>query len=147
MNGPARLRSDPAAALVAALLCASLLSCQGGSARRALLEHRAQHSVELLSWADRGDGALVISLRIQGPVHSTLEVLTVEVLGLDGTGETVMSEWVTLDISEMVRGTPFDKTVVLDAEGAVLEGLAVDLHPVPDADTQRRLEELEGISD
>jgi len=112
-----------------------------------LLEHRAQHSVELLSWADRGDGALVISLRIQGPVHSTLEVLTVEVLGLDGTGETVMSEWVTLDISEMVRGTPFDKTVVLDAEGAVLEGLAVDLHPVPDADTQRRLEELEGISD
>jgi len=147
MNGPARLRSDPVAALASALLFASLLSCQGGSARQALIEHRAQHSVELRSWADRGDGTMVVSLRIQGPVHSSLDVLTVEILGFDGTGDTVMNEWLTLDIGEMVRGTPFDQTVVLDTKGVALEGLALDLHPIPDAEAQRRLEELKGIPD
>ena len=147
MNDPARLLFDPVAALACALLCASLLSCQGGSARQALLEHRAQHSVELQSWADRGDGTMVVSLRVQGPVHSLLDVLTVELLGFDGAGKAVLSEWFTLDISEMVRGTPFDRSLVLETTGAQLEGIAVDFHPVPDAEVQRRLVELEGIPD
>jgi hypothetical protein len=147
MNDLGKSLFDPVAALVCVLLCASLVSCQGGNARQALLERRVQHSVELRSWADRGDGTMVVSLRVQGPVHSPLDVLTVELLGFDGAGETVMNEWLTLDISEMVRGTPFDKTLVLDTRGAVLEGLALDLHPNPDAEVQRRLVELEGIPD
>jgi len=133
--------------VAAALLCVSLLSCEGGNAREALLEHRAQHSVELRSWADRGDGTMVVSLRVQGPVHSSLDVLTVELLGFDGAGEAVLGEWLTLDISEMVRGTPFDRSLVLETKGAQLEGIALDFHPIPDAEVQRRLVELEGISD
>jgi hypothetical protein len=90
---------------------------------------------------------MIVVVRVQGPVHSTLDVLTVELLGFDAAGDEVLSEWVELDLGDMVRGTPVDKTLVLDTRGAALEGIAVDLHPVPDAEAIAHLAELEGVPD
>ena len=81
----------------AVLLTVGVVGCRQGDAHETLLADRAAHSVELLSWADRGDGTLVASLRVQGPVYSTLDVLTIEVQGRDPGNKVVMSEWVTID--------------------------------------------------
>jgi capsular exopolysaccharide synthesis family protein len=141
-----RSRSDAVAivALVAFGL-AVLSGCQTADERTALLEDRAQYSVALTSWADRGDGTLVASVRITGPVRSELEILTFEIQGRDGQDSIIMSQWATVDLSEMLRGTPIEKTLILDSDGLPLEGLAVDLHSDPAPEVLSKLKELEGM--
>jgi len=129
--------------LAIAVLAVVGVGCREGDPGQTILEDRAAHSVELLSWADRGDGTLVASVRVRGPVYSSLDMLTVEVQGRDAGDRVVMSEWVTLELSEMVRGTPFETTLFLDTGGSAPEGLAVLMHRDPDEQTRKRLKELQ----
>ena len=138
---PPRSRSDrilPLAVLWAAVLSA----CGGGDPTQALIENRAQHAVELLSWADRDDGSIAVTLRIQGPVHSKINQLTVEIQGRDATDAVTLSEWVSLDLSGMERGTPFEQTLVIEPGGADVDGLALDMHIDAAPEIRDRLVEL-----
>ena len=143
MGTPRKSPFEITAVLAIAVILASVVACRTGDDRQALIEDRAAHSVELLSWADRGDGTLVASLRVQGPVHSNLDVLTVEVQGRDAADAVVMSEWVTVDLSEMVRGTPFETTLFLETGGSAPEGLAILMHAEPTPEIRDRLKELQ----
>jgi hypothetical protein len=131
--------------VVTAIALASVAGCGASDPRTAVLEDRALYSVALTSWADRGDGTLVASVRISGPVHSKLRELTFEVQGRDAQNEIVLSEWVTVDLSEMVRGTPLEQSLILETYGLPLEGLAIDLHPNPDPEALTELEELREV--
>jgi hypothetical protein len=99
--------------------------------------------VELTSWAVREDGTIVVDLNVKGPVRSPLKILTVEIrrLGLDGS--TLSSDWVTIDLSQMVRGSGFQKTVMLPAGGQEPAGLGLLLHPVPASEILPKLRELQ----
>lgn len=142
MDRPTR----PLWTLLGALFCLSgMLSCQERGGQALILEERSRYSVELLSWADRGDGTLAATLRITGPVHSSLQVLTVEIRR-NGPGEVHQgSDWISLDLSEMVMGTALEKTIFLPSGTVSPDSLGVKLHLEPSPEVLPRLKELQGV--
>ena len=127
---------------MAILSLAVLTACGGGDPTQALIENRAQHVAELLSWAERDDGAIAVTLRIQGPVHSKIKQLTVELQGRDATDAVTLSEWVSLDLAGMERGTPFERTIVIEPGDADVDGLALDMHLDAPPEIRANLPEL-----
>lgn len=137
-------RFKPAVVAVFAAL-AVLAGCPSSDPLRDRIEHRARYDVTLQSWAEKPDGTIVASVRVSGPVNRELDRLTVELVRSREDGSRIGSDWVTLDLSRMQRGAPFDTTVVLPPGEESAAGLGVDLHRQPTKDDIAHIPELQGL--
>lgn len=121
-----------------------LPGCGTGDDRASVLKERTRYGVGLQSWADRGDGTLIVTLTITGPAHPKLDRLTVEIRRY-GAGERDQgSEWVTLDLSDMTLGAAIERSVTIPSGEDPTESLAVLLHPDPAGEVLPHLRELDG---
>jgi len=83
-----------------------------------------------------------MSTRLSGPPSSSIDALTVRIDLLDATEQTVKQVWHTFDLEPIARGGPMDVTVLLAAEGLVIEGIGIHRVLEPGPDDERQIREL-----
>ncbi len=132
-------------ATVALLWVAS--GCGPGDPRTKLLKERLDWTVEPQTWAADESG-ITLSVKVQGPVHGTLEHLSFRVDMMDASGAVVDSAWWTQGLADMQRGTPTDFLIKLpprDLGDVEIEQISVDLVADPSPEEEKNIRELQGL--
>ncbi len=137
--------------LIAALATVVLLwvasGCGPGDPRTKLLAERLDWTVEPQTWA-AGESGITLSVKIQGPVHGTLEQLSFRIDMMDASGAIVESAWWTQNLAAIQRGTPTDFLIKLpprDLGEVEIEQISVDLVPDPSPEEEKQIRELQGL--
>ncbi len=140
------MKSIASAALVACFLVL-LAGCAAEDPVQRVLKERRSWKVDLLSFLVREDGKVSAQFRLTGPVKNNLERLTVRIEQLDQSGEILAVSWNAFDISEVRRGGPVDRYVVLDGPpgGGEVESLRVDPMFIPDPSDYPKMPEVRDV--
>ena len=134
-------------AVIVACFLVLLIGCVANDPVQSVLKERRVWKVDLLSFLVRDDGKVSANFRLTGPVSNNLETLTVRIEQLDATGKVLAVSWNAFNISEVRRGGPVEKYLLLDppAGGGEVESLRVDPMVQPDPSDMEHIQELQGL--
>ena len=132
--------------LLLLLLAAGLMACQSSDSRSEILKQRARWNVQVQSWASGDDGSLTVGTRISGPVNSTLDQLTFQILMFDADNNLLGEEWRTVSLSEVPRGGPVDRAFKVQAPPEGVENLGISLVLAPTPEQESHIPELPAVS-
>lgn len=127
------------------LLLVVAAACRPSDPRAEVLKQRARWTVDLLSWVQGEDGQISLTVRVAGPPNSTLDELTFRINLLDAANETLVSEWRTVDLSQLARGGPKDLFFKVEPPDQPVEGLAVSVVVNPTAEQEQHIKELQSL--
>jgi hypothetical protein len=122
------------------------LACGSSDPLEDVLRERARWKVEVRSFVVLDDGSSRVTVQVAGPVKSSLEVLTVRVELVDAEGKTLHASWVPIDLSDVQRGVPAEKSLSLPAISAVPESVQVDPILAPTEQDIQHMPELSNLA-
>ena len=136
------MRGTVGALLAGFVVLLALAGCGETDPAARILDERDRWDVDVLSWATGDDGTVRISLRVSGPVSSSLETLTIRIDLLDAAGESFHTHWEPIDVASIQRGTPTDRLVMVGPQGQAPEAVTMSTMPVPTAEERPHIVEL-----
>ena len=131
-----------AISVLLALVTPALIGCGPSDPRERILADRARWSVEPVSLVPK-DEALHVTVLVDGPVKSSLNILTVRFTLVDASGEAVRELWEPLDVSSIERGAPTEMLVRISGDHAGVDGFTVEVVTDPTDEQARQIVELQ----